>query len=614
MRKHAFLLFGVVCICLGIGVGCPAPTPGDEKPSSQEASNPDGGNRRTLPAPIITITSPARGTMVTGTNAITITGELNIGGKDVKWLKVNGAAVPVEPNGQFKSSVNARWGVNTIVVEMLSRDGVPGYRAQSFIWSTKYLKMDGAPIEKAANARLNQAAIDDGDRATLNDLASILERVINALDVNALLPETLIEGEYKIPPIGPKVKYKVVKTGPIKIGQRSLTLKPRKGGLLLWAQLKDFEIPIKGTAAKYLNKSATIKAPAVTMNVDIGLSIKDGEIVFTIDKADLDVSKVEVIAFTGLFKFLNGLVTRMIRGTLKSRLESTLKTLLPGPIKAFLAGFKFQQDITLPDLLGGKTLKLDSTIDQLTFDAKGANLGLGVALTGSTQPDDAQLGTPLRSQWTVPFSDTDYAFGVALSYNLINQVFTAAWQSGTLAQDVTSFIIKEGEPVPLGAKSAKVTIEAKLPPLMFPGTTADIVRISIGDLKLRIDFEQADGTKGFAVVFLSATLRGKLKLTQNNSFSVELMTQPEFLAFDITEAKGFGIDEISPSELTDILKPMIPKVLNMLASSLLQQVPIPSFDLSVLGGKYGIPKNTILTLKKGVLSLPKDNILLTGDL
>ena len=48
--------------------------------------------------------------------------------------------------------------------------------------------------------------------------------------------------------------------------------------------------------------------------------------------------------------------------------------------------------------------------------------------------------------------------------------------------------------------------------------------------------------------------------------------------------------------------------------SIIQKLPIPSIDLSSLGGSYGIPKGTVLELHNGTLTHKNNHIILSGDL
>ena len=70
----------------------------------------------------------------------------------------------------------------------------------------------------------------------------------------------------------------------------------------------------------------------------------------------------------------------------------------------------------------------------------------------------------------------------------------------------------------------------------------------------------------------------------------------------------------SPGVLSKGLKQMVAKVFPTLAPSVIQKLPIPSIDLSALGGSYGIPKGTVLTLKNGTLTLKNNHVIMAGDL
>jgi uncharacterized protein YfaP (DUF2135 family) len=586
---------------------------GSEPTETEQVTTKDAGTTP-LPNPEITISSPVRAAMLTGSPAIKVEGTLNLTGNQIKRLSVNGESVTPGEDGSFQHTIVATWGLNVLTVEVLSEDGIPAKRVQSFLWAKTYQALDGKRIEKAAMARINRDGIDDSNRSTLNDLASILEIVINTIEIDPLVPEVLVEDKYKIPPIGPTVTYTVKKTGKVEVGKRTLKVTPRKNGLVLWARLEDLKIPVKGSAGKYLNKSATVAAPSVEIEADADLRIENGEIVFAIKEVKIDVSKLEVTAFTGIFKFLNGMVTNKVRDILKTKLETILKDLLPLPVKGYLASFSFAKSFVLPDALGGKEISLDSGIDTLVFDKEGGVIGLSVALSSKVGVPDAKLGVPLHSQKDPTWSTSKYVFGVGLSYNLINQALVAAWQSGALKQDLTSLLVKPDQPLPMNAKSMKLQVEASLPPILSPGSNPREVRVAAGDVFLNVQLVQQNDEVIEAQLYLSAVIGAVIQLSPQNEISLKLNASPENVAFDLLKVKGVGDDDIPANMFQDMLEPMIPGLLDVLTSSLLQKIPIPSFDLSTFAGKYGIPPGTVLSLKNGSVSLDSDFVKITGSL
>jgi hypothetical protein len=105
-----------------------------------------------------------------------------------------------------------------------------------------------------------------------------------------------------------------------------------------------------------------------------------------------------------------------------------------------------------------------------------------------------------------------------------------------------------------------------------------------------------------------------IQLSPQNEISLKLNASPENVAFDLLKVKGVGDDDIPANMFQDMLEPMIPGLLDVLTSSLLQKIPIPSFDLSTFAGKYGIPPGTVLSLKNGSVSLDSDFVKITGSL
>lgn len=581
------------------------PTQGGKAVSAKVTFKVDGSG------PEIVITYPARAAMITGNAQITVKGTIKDPVSGVASFKINGKSVTPDSVGNFTFAMTSAWGLNLIEAEATDKAGNTGLRAQSFLWSSSYHTLGTNKISRAAVARLNQKALDDGDRATLNDLASILEKVINNIDIDALVPGTLVSGNYKIPPFGPTVSYSVNKNGKVTMGKRTITLRARNGGLTVEAVVHDVRVPLKASAASFLNVSATIVGSSVSITGNIDLSYSNGTVNVSIPSLNADVSKVEVKVFSGIFDFLNGLVTSALRGQIKSALEKAIKGALPDPIKKFLTGFKFDTSFTLPKELGSKKLNISSNLDLLTFDNSGGTLGLAVGLDTTKGITDGKLGTPLRSQM-LPTWATTYAFGIGLSYNILNHAMSTAWFSGALKQDLSSLVSGNSSSLPLAPKNLKILVEALLPPILHTGTQGHDIDVGIGDLALDLTFDMQGVGKVTAQAYLTAKFGAKVSLSQNNELSIQLSTQPLLIAVDVTQLSGLG--SVNPSELSKLLKGLAPQLSQFLSSSILQKFPIPSIDLSSLGGQYGIPAGTKLTIKKGTLSTSGDYLRITGDL
>jgi hypothetical protein len=561
--------------------------------------------------PTISITFPVRAAMLTGGADITIRGNVTDLVSGVDALTVNGQKINFNSQGEFQAAMKSQWGLNLIQIEAFDKAGNLGSRSQSYLWSSSYRSMGATAISRAALARLNQKAIDDGDRSTLNDLASILEVVINAIDIDPLVPATLVSGSYKIPPFGPTVSYSVTKNGKVTMGRRRLTLKARNGGLAIWVRVENVRIPLKGHAAGFLNQSFTITASSVEITGDINISYSNGKVNVSVPRLEADVSNIKVNVFSGIFSFLNDLVTSATRGYIKSALEKAIRDALPDPIIKFLTGFKFDTSFVLPPQLGSKKIQINSSLDLINFDNQGGTLGLAVALSTTRGIPNAKLGTPLRGQ-NMPTWLSTYAFGVGLSYNILNHALTTSWYSGAFAQDLSSILSAGGTSLPLDPKNMKVKIDALLPPILHIGTQGHHVDLGVGDLFVDLDFDMQGTANVKAKAYVTAVFGANLSLTPKNEITLQLITTPKLIAIDLTEVTGLG--SVNPAELSKLLQSLAPQISQFISSSVLQKFPIPTIDLSSFAGQYGIPPNTKLTIHNGQMLTTGDYLRITGDL
>lgn len=582
------------------------PTEGGKKVEATLTLKVDGSG------PQVVITTPKRADMLTGSSTVTIQGRVSDQVSDVTYLKVNGKTIHTDASGNFKTTMKASWGLNVIEVDTKDKAGNVGYRAQSFLWSPSYKAISSSHIPRAVDVRLNQPALDDGNRSTLNDLASILERVLNAIDIDKQVPTTIASGRKKIGFF--KVSWKVTKTGTITTGQRSVTLRARTGGIALTSTIKSVYIPIRGSAGRYLNKSVKIVGD-VSLNGNVDIRYSNGQVYVNVSSMSANVDRIKVNAFSGLFSFLNGLVTSALRGTIRRQLENAVRSALPAPIKSFIQGAKFDTSFTLPAGLGSKTLRLSSNIDHIQFDSEGGTLGMAASVSAPRGIASGKRGTPLQSYPAINWTGTGarFAFGGGLSYNIINQVLTAAWYSGALNQDVSSRITTTGsQSIQIDPKSLKLRLDAQLPPIIHSGTKGDYVDIALGDLLLDLEFKMKGGGTIKAKAYLTVRFGLKVTLSRTNDLITQLSGSPKVFAVDVVQISGLG--SINMGDFGKLLQVLAPEISNFISSNVFKTIPIPSIDLSKIGGSYGIPAGTKLTITNGQLDTRNGFLKVTGNL
>lgn len=560
--------------------------------------------------PNIEILSPKRASMLTGSESITIKGKVTDTVSEITSLKINGVTVSLDQNNEFTTIMKAAWGLNLITAESTDKAGNTGYRSQSFIWSDTYKSFTGPRQPKAFITRLNQPVIDDGNRSTLDDLASILEKALNALDIDSYVPQVLV-AESKKKVLFTTVKYSVVKNGKVTMGPRAVTLTPVSGGLKLSLSVKAVSVPVKAKTS-VADKSATIVGDT-TISGELGISFSNGKAVVTVRSVSANVDKIKVKAFSGILDFLNGLVTSALRGTIKSSLESAIRKALPEPIADFLNGFKLNSSFELPSTLGNTKITLDSGLDTIAFDSKGATLGLAARLSSTKGIADGQLGTPIRTMTPPTWDTSAYAFGASFSQNFLNELFAVTWYAGALSVDMTDKLsVKGTDKLPIDPTGTTLKLTALLPPLVSRGTKGRPIDFAVGDLFVELSAPITGLGKVDVKGYLTAQFGANIAVNAQNEITFTLDFNPSIFAIDIVSIKGFG-SAGDLGEISKVLQTIAPEISQFLSAAILKNLPLPELDLKSLA-KYGIPPNTVLKLSNGKVDAKGDHFKITGDL
>ena len=573
----------------------------------------------------LSITFPPRAAMLTGAKKITIMGKLTGPMSSLDKLLVNGQLVTPNSAGQFSLPMTSKWGLNIITAECHDKAARVINRAQSFHWSTAYHKFQpqspaAMAVSKGAVARLYQKAIDDGNRKTINDLATILEKVINGTNLDGQIPSTLVSGKVNMPWPLPDISYQVKKNGKLKYNPFAITLKARKGGLYLTGKTSYMELPVRVT--KPVGISGTVKIYNLSLAGEINISKSSGKAaVVTVPKLKVSYSSIKVSIGSGLAgsvlsAIVNGL-TSLFKNSIIKKFEAEIKKALPGPVKSFVTGFKFSQSFKLPAELGAKTIKIYSALDEIDFDASGGNLRLKAAVYGAKGVADGKLGSISVAGSFTPNSTSSNAMTIGLRYDTLNQALAAAWFTGALKQDLSKVVLAGLKPgtLPFTIKSLTFDVDAMLPPIIMPNSVGYDFDMGLGDLHVKavIALANSGGTMT-AELYASAVIGGNVTLSKNNEITIALAQKPNIMEMELAKWTVQGASMPSPGVISKGLKEMVAKVFPTIAPSIIQKFPIPSIDLSSLGGSYGIPKGTVLELKNGTLTRKNNHLVLSGNL
>jgi hypothetical protein len=140
-------------------------------------------------APIITITSPARGVIrqtATNDEAVDVAGNVTDALSAVKVILVDDESLAVGGGNQAEDisvSRPARWGTNILHVRAADACGNTAHQAQGFLQSDTFLapavsKQIAARVPGASTMRIAQVAFDDSNREDFDDLATLSSRFL----------------------------------------------------------------------------------------------------------------------------------------------------------------------------------------------------------------------------------------------------------------------------------------------------------------------------------------------------------------------------------------------------------------------------------------------------
>ena len=154
--------------------------------------------------PEVVIASPARGAMLVEggeeDTLVTITGTVTDSLSDLEEVRVDGRKLDISGttlSESFEAEHSSRWGLSIFETSATDACGNKKVAQQSFLRSPTYAAAATEPSDAALAGdgmivRLNQMAIDDQYRQDIDDLATLVQSLFSTLDLNSVLPGTLV--------------------------------------------------------------------------------------------------------------------------------------------------------------------------------------------------------------------------------------------------------------------------------------------------------------------------------------------------------------------------------------------------------------------------------------
>jgi hypothetical protein len=596
---------------LALAGGCPR----QEATSGALAAEPAG-----YQGPRLLLESPARGAMLAEGGAdpapVTLRGRACDEAHAITRLRIGTEEIRLAGPGPchaFELAQPARWGLTVIEGEVQNDAGQRGALSQAFLRSPTWFPAATGPASMAESAvvvQIGPSLLDDGDRSTPDDVATLLERALQGLDLDGVVgalrfaqPDADGDGRldsrsydclfYTVQ--NRKTGFEAWKSGPLRhagiaverlalvdggvaarLAVRGLRLPFAVTGNLDSGCLGDAQDTVSGEAradALILEAEAQVRIgaggtaevaiPAATASL-VGLSL-------ALDLGPLD--------FVGLGNAIGDAVAAQVRGPAQEAMAAAMTGLLQERLgRAIQALSGLSAAIRLPPEAGGAEILLSSRLDAVDFSPTRGVLASALQLRAAA-PRPEHAGGPfgaLLLGGALPDASGLAASALALGVkdDALNQLLHAAWQAGAL--DLADLALPAASGLPAG----RLSLAPQLPPVLMPRPgSAPWLDLGLGDVAFVLRLPAPTGTVE-ARGFLSAVLPVDRVEAGPDGLGIVFGPGPE-LRVEVDQV-NWGHPPTSRALAQEILERAGAMLLPQLLGQALRPFPLPQLDLAAL--------------------------------
>lgn len=594
---------------LALAAGC-----GGSPARSGAAAEPPG-----YLGPEIALADPPRGAVLVadGPAAVPVAGQACDRAHALAELRVDGQPLPVAAAGScvpFSLQHPARLGLNVVHAEAANDAGQLGTLAQSFLWSPDYFGAAGAGDSMAESGvviQLGPSFLDDGDRSTLNDVASVAQRELGKMDLDAAvgpvrLAQPDADGDGAIDTtrygcvlysqLNERTGFEARKAGPFTHGGVTVDrLQLAQGGVALRVTVARPRLPLAvtgyldsgclGVARLTVTGDASAAALVLEGQASVGLdaagrpAVSFPAFAATLVDVGLDIDLGTLANWTGLGSAIGDAIAARFRDQVQAALRGAVQGELAAQLSGALAALAaFQASIALPAEVGGAELDVASALDALDFDAQRAVIGVAVQVVPRAPRPEHQAASPLgamRMGGARPDATglAASAIAVGVKDDLLNQLLHAAWLAGAFDRDLSALAAGY-------LPGARLALLAGLPPVLMPQEGAGPgLDLGWGDVAFELALPAPQGTAR-ARGYLSAVL--PIDRLDAGPAGIEIAFAPAAQAWVQVTDVTWGPGPVARESITAILEGAMRNLLPQALAQALRPLPLPRLDLRVL--------------------------------
>ena len=590
--------------------------------------------------PKITITYPPRAHTFTGPNTIAVTGFVEEQVSGIASLTINEQEVNVDADGGFNFPLDLQHGMTLIAAEATDGLGNVGKGFRSSFYSTKYIvadndNPDAAMVPSAIWAFLAQDFIDDCDHSSPpDDIATVVETVMEGFDISGLLPEEGLELTAQCSATVDSIEF----------GKPTVNLQTVDGGIHLTKcvngqflqdhgmEIPDlvmnmtleccYEVPFIG---EYCDQQYLfIYADAIVIGAYLFIGIDgDGNVSaelgpLNVDFLNLDVDIQGVIG--GLFDPLVDLVITIFKDMLIDQFQTEFGDQLPEMVEDALGQLSEGQVIELPPLIGEGDptellLSLDFALLEFSFD--GLELILDAAITAPKGVTHEPLGVLARDGCMGAEPDPfvlikDAELAGAGAVDLINEALYSVWNSGSLTLDLTAEDLGDLDVSEFGIENLAVAVDMYYPPIMQSCGTGEKLELQLGDAFVHAKFFMMNMNWDIQI-FMFMVMEATPILVESEEGETQLSIEMGEMKVAEVDVVAVGEDLLGKEQMVeDLFKGVLLPTLTDQLLGELGGFAIPEFDLSSLDDT--IPEGTTISMDLETLAHEKGYLVVGGKL
>jgi hypothetical protein len=574
----------------------------------------------------IDVTWPARGASLEGGGPLTLTGAITSPAAPIAAATLDGVPVDFSADGAFAAPFEPAPGLN--VLRLRARDGLgrEADRVQSFLVGDDFLAggTPGAPhlVPTGLDVWLRYDVFDDDDLSDLDDVATLVDRALAGLDLEAEIPHPLTaEGE------GPSFAWCTwtIDITDVAYDVDHVDLFPQDGALWLSITLTNFSAYVDAIDDTWFcpNANGWVFADVIGIDAEVQVAVNAGGaistsapyVAATVQGIELALDGGVVSLFDWLLNWFSDSFARKIEGAVETWVPESLVPILNGVLGDVATYTKSLALPAVPDNAPGAALTAAVQAREVTITETGVRLGTRAGAEVAVAPPHASPGSLLRGHclgsdpgafWLPGWDQVE----VAVTEDLLNRALWALWAGRHLSVTLDETLLGEAT-ARFNLEQVKVRLDPLLPPILTSCATPGALELQVGDLGLKVDFDLGGGPGSleFFGTLRVEVLPVLVGAAGQRQLSLELGAVHD-LAFDVVHAEGTGagLTTLVETLLADVVRNL---VLETLVKDALTAWPIPVLDL----GAYvpGLPAGSKVTFEPQTLApLEHGNLLLGG--